>query len=99
MLKELCGKENFKNVVVLTTFWDLAGSEGQEIDDHLKKSRFFKDLVAGDACFMSHNPSTRDSALQVLRHISGLEPNDARIAKEMIEEGRSLERTSAGRRI
>ncbi|KAJ7443402.1 P-loop containing nucleoside triphosphate hydrolase protein [Mycena galericulata] len=97
MFKELCGAETFKNVVILTTFWDrVAKAEGNKREDEMmKKSRFFKDLVAGGALFMRHD-RTKENTLQVLRHFSALEPKDPRIAKEMRDEGKSLEETGAG---
>ncbi|KAJ7061259.1 hypothetical protein C8F01DRAFT_1252900 [Mycena amicta] len=96
MIKELCGTETFKNVVILTTFWDLVSEAlGRVREDELKKFTFFRDLVAGGACFMRHD-RTHGSAVQVLRHVAALEPTDPRIAKEMVDEGKPLEETGAG---
>ncbi|KAJ7511407.1 P-loop containing nucleoside triphosphate hydrolase protein, partial [Mycena galericulata] len=96
--KKLSGAETFKNVVILTTFWDsVPKADGHKRENELmNKSRFFKDLVAGGAVFMRHNHKEKESALQVLRHVSALEPKDALIAKEMLDEGKSLEETAAG---
>ncbi|KAF7353274.1 hypothetical protein MSAN_01515300 [Mycena sanguinolenta] len=74
MFKELLGAETFKNVVILTTFWDsVSEAQGQKREDELTKdSKFFKDLVAGGAHLMRHNRRTLGNALQVLRHVSTL---------------------------
>ncbi|KAF7335225.1 P-loop containing nucleoside triphosphate hydrolase protein [Mycena sanguinolenta] len=97
-VQKLCGPEIFKNVVILTTFWDQAGAAlGQKREAQLMQSdKIFKDLVAKGAHSMRHDQRTRENALQVLRHISALKPKDPRIAKEIVDERKHLEDTAAG---
>jgi len=75
MFKDLCGTETYKNVVVLTTFWDQISTmdEGARREE-LLKSRFLKELVEGSASFMRYD-HTLESARCVLRHIFTL-PGD-----------------------
>lgn len=95
MFRRLCGSKAYKNVVVLTTFWDrVAKVEGPRREAQLK-SDFFKDLVVGGATFMRHN-RTPESAQQVLRHIFTLVPTNVGITKKNREEGNHLEDTNAG---
>jgi hypothetical protein len=96
MFRNLCGTETYKNVVVVTTFWDNAGLEQQAArrEEELK-STAFKDLVNGGARFMRHDCTT-ESAQRVLQHILTLMPANVQIQKEIRLDGRSLENTSAG---
>ena len=95
MFQGLCGAAAFKNVVVLTTFWDqVSTSEGVRREAQLK-SNFLKDLVTGGARFMRHD-HTIESTPQVLRHISTLAPTITQIQRDIREEGNSLEDTAAG---
>ncbi|PPQ76188.1 hypothetical protein CVT26_009362 [Gymnopilus dilepis] len=95
MFKSLCGSETFKNVVVLTTFWDhVSASEGAEREAELKEN-FFSKFVAGGARFMRHD-RTIESALRVLAHVNTLAPRHVRIQEEIVLEGKKLEETEAG---
>ncbi|KAK7444068.1 hypothetical protein VKT23_015466 [Stygiomarasmius scandens] len=95
MFRELCGTENYKNVIVLTTFWDrVNGSEGQKREKQLQ-TKFCKDLVAGGARFLQHD-RTISGARQVVKQILPLPPTNVQIQKEIREEGKSLEDTAAG---
>ena len=95
MFRGLCGAEAFKNVVVLTTFWDqVSMSEGIRRETQLK-SNFFQDLVTGEACFMRHDHKV-ESTLPVLKHISTLAPTITQIQRDIREKGNSLEDTTAG---
>ena len=52
MFRELCGQEAYKNVVVLTTFWDeVPNDEGVEREAELE-SKVFAKLVEGGDQFM-----------------------------------------------
>ena len=95
MFRGLCGAAAFKNVVVLTTFWDqVSTSEGVRREAQLK-SIFFKDLLIGEACFMRHGHKA-ESALSVFKHISTLTPTITQIQIDIRERGNSLEDTAAG---
>jgi len=98
MFRNLCGTETYKNVVVVTTFWDNVSLEPQAAakrEEELK-STAFKALVDGGARFMRHD-RTPQSAQKVLQHILTLLPATVlQIQKEIRLDGRSLENTSAG---
>lgn len=96
MFRELCGSDTYKNVVVLTTFWDnLADQSLGERREWEMKSKYFQPLVEGGATFMRHDCSL-DSAQRVLDHIIPLIPADVAIVKEIRVEGKKLEDTGAG---
>ena len=95
MFKNLCGTESYKNVVVLTTFWDLVSKElGQKREAQLK-SQFFQDLVNGGACFMRHN-RTVEQAHKVLKHFFTLDPTYVKLADELGRQKMPFEETAAG---
>ena len=96
MFRNLCGAKNYKNVVVLTTFWDKVTDkkEGIQREEQLK-SKFFKELVDGGAGFMRYDRTIK-SARRVLRHIFTLVPTNVQIQHEIRVEGKSLEDTAAG---
>ena len=97
MFKGLCGAESFKNVVVVTTFWDyLADEEQGERRETQLKSRFFKPLVDGGAHFMRHRHDTTKTAMDVLNHIFTLLPTNVQIQEEIRVKGKTLEETAAG---
>ena len=97
MFRSLCGSETYKNVVVLTTFWDQLPSaqEGEKREAELR-SKFFKDLVAGGARFMRHDCTQIESAKQVLAHVLTLAPAVVQIQEEIRVRGKTLEDTEAG---
>ena len=95
MFQELCGPAAYKNVVVLTTFWDqISTPEGARREEQLK-SNFFRKLVEGGAQFMRHD-RTVESSRKVLRHILPMPPTITQFQKEIREDGKSLTETSAG---
>ena len=97
MFKGLCGAESFKNVVVVTTFWDYIADEEQgERRETQLKSRFFKPLVDGGAHFMRHRRDTTKTAMDVLNHIFTLLPTNVQIQEEIRVKGKTLEETAAG---
>ncbi|KAF8164270.1 hypothetical protein K438DRAFT_1552078, partial [Mycena galopus ATCC 62051] len=95
MFKELCGAQNYKNVVILTTFWSQVDkSRGPRREEQLR-SQFFRPLVEGGACCMRHH-QTVDDAGEVLSHIYSLVPVNPQITEEIRVQGKTLENTAAG---
>jgi len=98
MFKGLCGSKNYKNVVILTTFWDKMTiiEEGVRREDQLKTD-FFKELVAGGANFMRHGScDNMETGRTVLEHVFTLLPANLQIKEEIREQGKRLEETAAG---
>ena len=96
MFRELCGTAAYKNVVVLTTYWDQLPTYevGVNREAQLKSKQFAK-LVQGGAHFMRHN-RTVESTRKVLRHILPIPPTITQIQTQLREEGKSLTETAAG---
>lgn len=86
----------YKNVVVMTTFWDQVSPEIGARREAQLQSNFFKDLAQGGALFMRHD-RTPESAAKLLSHVfAKLAPVTAQIQIEMGKEGKSLVDTAAG---
>ena len=96
LFQKLCGADTFKNVLVLTTFWDqVSPTVGGQREEELR-SKFFKTVVDGGARFMRHD-RTAGSAHAVLSYIiSGMAPVVTQIQTEMGLEGKPLINTAAG---
>ncbi|KAL0065530.1 hypothetical protein AAF712_007441 [Marasmius tenuissimus] len=96
IFRGLCGTATYKNVVVLTTFWDRTSDfqQGLQREDQLK-ANYFKELVQGGARFMRHDRTPR-SASEVLEHVFTLVPRNVQLQEEIRLEGKSLEQTAAG---
>ena len=96
MFRELCGPAAYKNVLVLTTFWDQVPSHdvGVKREEQLK-SKFFAKLVEGGAQFMRHDCTVK-SARKVLRHILPMLPTVTLIQTQIRDQGLSLIETAAG---
>ena len=96
MFRELCGPEVYKNVVVLTTYWDQVPSHEAGVGREKQlKSKYVAKLVEGGAHFMRHD-RTVESTHKVLRHILPMPPIITKIQTEIREEGLSLTETGAG---
>ena len=96
MFRELCGPAAYKNVVVLTTYWEQVPThEVGVMREEQLKSKFFAKLVEGGAQFMRHD-RTVESTRKVLRHILPMPPTITQIQTEIREEGLSLTETGAG---
>jgi len=89
MFRGLCGEAGFKNVVILTTYWDqVSTGEGERREAQLK-SNVFAQLVEGGAQFMRHD-RTVESVRKVLRHFLPTPVISARIQTGIREEGKSV---------
>ena len=95
MFRELCGPEAYKNVVVLTTFWDEVPTYESVKREAELESKFFAKLVEGGAKFMRHD-CTVESARTVLQHMLLLPPTFIQIQTEMGIDGLSLIETAVG---
>ncbi|KAJ7876309.1 hypothetical protein B0H14DRAFT_2200783, partial [Mycena olivaceomarginata] len=92
---ELCGTDSYKNVVVMTTFWDQVNETKGATHEAQLKSKFFKAFVDGGTRFMRHD-LTIESACAVLEHVHTLIPTNLGIVNEIRVEGKKLEDTAAG---
>ena len=97
MFQKLCGRDSFKNVIIVTTMWDrVTPEEGQQREKELQMSDdLFKALMDGGATMARHD-GTRESAINVIRDLLHRNNTVAQIVRELVIEKKSLLDTEAG---
>lgn len=99
MLKDICGEANFANVILGTTRWDAVDEEtGVKCERELRER--FGDTLLHHGSKMFRHMGTHDSAMQIMVHMMRLQHHAVLdIQRQMIDEGHTLEYTSAGRSL
>lgn len=101
MFKELCGKDNFKNVILVTTMWDAVTEEVGSAREQELHAEFWKAMIALGST--THRfEGTTESAWKIINSLSvpplaSLRP--LQIQWEMVDEHIPLLSTSAGRTV
>lgn len=100
MLKEICGHDAYKNIVLATTFWDqVEEADGKAREKELlEEDSFWKNLIAEGARSVR---MSRDKVAgrRLLEDMGTKATAILKIQKEMVEEGRSFEETTAAAEI
>lgn len=98
MFRSLCGDDAFKNVVLVTTFWDelpdLAKGEARE--KMLVEVADWWGYMASKGSQVRRFLNTRESALDVLADLTGLPEITLQIQEEMVNQGLEVGETTAG---
>ena len=97
MFQNLCGTENLKNVILVTTMWDeVCEEEGSEREDKLT-TMYWKTMIEL-GCHTSRFYNSTESALDIVSQFQ-----DARctvpLQKELVDLHLELTETSAGRTL
>ena len=98
IFQKLCGRDSFKNVVIVTTMWDkVTPEEGEQREQELQRSdSLFKPLMDEGATMVRHE-GTRESALKIVQWLDGKSNTVvAKIIDELVKEKKSLLDTEAG---
>lgn len=97
LFKALCGLDSLKNVVIVTTMWDMVTpEEGSQHEQELRSSeQMFKPLLCEGAIMIPHNRTSK-SAAHVINHLLGKEPTTTLIVREIAQQNKTLGETSAG---
>lgn len=101
MFKELCGKENFKNVVLVTTMWDEVTEEIGSAREKELQSDFWRSMINLGSTIHRFEGTT-ESAWNIINSLSLASPVQRRplqIQREMVDEHVPLHRTAAGRAV
>ena len=99
MLQELCGRDNFQNVVFVTTMWnEVSQDEGRRREEELQSYFWHSMIELGST---THRfDLTEESAWDIINTISVSPPDERRplqIQREMVDENKPLVKTSAGK--
>ncbi|KAI6156084.1 hypothetical protein EDD17DRAFT_1071077 [Pisolithus thermaeus] len=101
MFKELCGKDNFKNVILVTTMWDEVTKEVGSAREQELHADFWRAMIALGSTTHRFERTT-ESAWKIINSLS-VPPLPSRrplqIQKEMVDEHLPLHRTAAGRTV
>ncbi|KAG6335337.1 hypothetical protein ID866_3748 [Astraeus odoratus] len=103
MFKELCGKDNFKNVVLVTTMWDELQTDtqlGTQREEELVRD-FWQPMIKLGSTTHRFN-GTEECAWNIINSISVSQPADRQplqIQREMVDEHKPVHRTAAGKAV
>ncbi|KAI6024270.1 P-loop containing nucleoside triphosphate hydrolase protein [Pisolithus marmoratus] len=99
VLKELCGKDNLKNVFFVTTMWDEVSEEVGSAREQELQSSFWQAMM--NLGSTTHRfEGTTESAWKIINSLSISQPAERRplqIQREMVDEYLPLHKTAAGR--
>lgn len=101
MFKELCGKENFKNVILVTTMWDEVTEEGGSAREKELQSDFWQYMINLGST-VHRFEGTTESAWNIINSLSlasSVQRHPLQIQREMVDEHVLLHRTAAGRAV
>jgi energy-coupling factor transporter ATP-binding protein EcfA2 len=100
MLKEICGQDAYRNIVLATTFWDqVSEAEGAAREKELlEEDTFWKKLIANGAKSIRMSRD-KEAGNRLLEDMGANATAMLKIQKEMVGEGKSFEETTAAAEI
>ena len=103
MFKSLCGPDAMKNVMLVTSMWDQVPVEvAQNREKELMETEEFWGWMHKRGSIVRRHDNTHHSAEAIVQEMvqrSGKVPVKLRLQEEMVNKGRSLEETGAGRTL
>jgi hypothetical protein len=98
MFRSLCGDNAFKNVLLVTTFWDELQDEakGEMRERELLQKLEWWGNMTSKGSRMRRFQNTRESALSIVADLAGLPVVTLQIQTEMVEQGLGIDQTTAG---
>lgn len=97
MLRQLCGDETLRNVLIVTNMWNqVPQAKGVAREEELKSDEeLFKPVMDKGAAMLRHD-NTLESARTIVRHLARKAPRTLRIQKELVDQKKSINDTAAG---
>lgn len=102
MFKKLCGPEGLKNVILATTMWEnVADKDGNRREVELRDTpHYWKTMIEKHGSRMVRHQNCRKSAQQIIDSLlQSAEPITYAIQNEMVDQGKDLDQTSAGKEL
>ncbi|CAE6418455.1 unnamed protein product [Rhizoctonia solani] len=97
MFKEVCGTDSLKNVVYVMNMWSDPPTEDEVLrEDELRHSDEFFGAPISEGAQMARHNNTQESAHNIIRQLLPRPPTVPKISKQLVDEGLTLEETSAG---
>ena len=98
MFREFCGDSALKNIVLVTNMWgEVSQEDGKEREQELI-TNFFKTALDKGAQIARHY-NTAQSAHDIIRRIMRNQPVPLQIQRELVDEGKGILNTAAGKSI
>ncbi|KAF5548265.1 hypothetical protein FMEXI_4829 [Fusarium mexicanum] len=96
--KELCGEDALKKVVLASTMWDIVPAEkATKREQELKDTPEFWGWMLSKGSSIHRYNNTAESAREIVLSLAGHNaPIATDLQKQMVDEGKSLDETSAG---
>jgi hypothetical protein len=83
MFQELCGKEAYKNVLMVTNMWGEANEDALAREQELRdKDIFFKPILDNGALLLRHM-NDQESAHKIIQNLTSIDPVVLRIQAEL----------------
>lgn len=96
MFEKICGEKALKNVVLLTTMWDKLKDETEGFDRDQELREDFWSLMEENGSYITKFDGSKEMAEALIAMLYAKEPIVLSIQKELQDEGKRLEQTSAG---
>lgn len=97
MLRQLCGDDTLRNVVIVTNMWDHVQQEkGIAREEELQSDELlFRPVLEKGARMLRHDNTTA-SARAIVRQLAKGQPRTLRIQEELVEQKKDITQTAAG---
>lgn len=97
MLKKLCGEDGLKNVLLVSTMWEVFNeSKGYSREQQLVNTEEFWGVLVHSGARVKRHDNSRESAMALLEELVQNKKMAMSIQKEMVTEGKTLDQTQAG---
>ena len=98
MVREFCGDEALKNVVLVTNMWSEVTTEVGEKREKQLSSQFFKPVLDLGAQMVRHQ-NTVQSAHDIIRRMLANDPLALQIQRELVDDHKDIANTAAGEAV
>ena len=98
MFRKLCGEEAMKNVIFVTNMWGTLEKQVEERHEKQLMNTHFKPALSQGAQTARHYNTTQ-SAHEIISRIIKNDPTTLLIQKELVDEHKGIEKTSAGETV
>jgi len=102
MFQKLCGTESLRNVIFVTTHWDVARNSLNQFEARDRQQEYKTDylgVMISKGARVEEHDNTTDSACKIIRQLINQNTTTLRIQKELVDDNMPLEKTEAGEAV
>ena len=98
MFRNLCGEDAFRNVVLVTTFWDELQDQakGESRESQLAQRPEWWGYMTSKGSKLRRFDNTKEAALSIVGELIGVPTITLQVQEEMVHRGLEVEQTTAG---